>query len=265
MNIKGLSASGYSLYEWCPWKFYLIQVLGFSDESGVAAIIGTMSHHILEILSKASIVKHDKNSKIWNPEYLWNIVYSHYASKNAEMFECIDNAKFKKVAKGLIELINGEYSPITDKTIGVEISFNIPILDKELIINDNGEDKYFNIRGRIDRIDKINDSTIEIIDYKSGVRTSYDTKERLKKNEISLREEIQPRLYHMAARHLFPHIENVIVTFIYFTDGGAVSMPFSDDDFVQTRDMIKRRFFTIKNNEDPDRNVTWKCRSNVFF
>lgn len=266
MKIKGLSPSAYNAYEWCEFKFYLTQILGFEDESGPAATLGHLGHKVLEILSRASINKHPKESKIWNPEYLWNISFNHYYNESPEICEKLDNAKLKKVCKGVFETINGPYSPITDKTISAEQSFFIPIQDKELIIDVGNEKQYFNIRGRIDRVDKLNDNTIEIIDYKTGTRTDYSSKDRSKKDELSLKEEIQPRMYHLAGKHLYPWAENIITTFIYLADGGPVSIPFCDNDVYQTQDMIKKRYFTIKNNENPQKtDQKWRCKAMCGF
>lgn len=135
-----------------------------------------------------------------------------------------------------------------------------------MIVDVNGEKQYLNIRGRIDRIDKINDNTIEVIDYKSGSRNNYGSKERGKKDEISLKTEIQPRAYHIAAKYLYPWADNVIATFIYITDGGPVSIPFCDTDLKETYDMIKKRYFAIKNNDNPSKTPDkWKCKMCSFY
>lgn len=266
MKIKGLSASSYDSYTWCEFQFYLTQILGFYDESGPAATLGHLSHHVLEILSRLSILKHKKDSKYWNAEYLWQICFNHYAKERPDIFEKIDSSKLKKVAKGTFALINSEYSPINERTIAAETPFSIPVQDNELAFEIDGQKHYLNLRGRIDRIDKINDSTIEIMDYKTGTRTNYKSSDRAKKDEISLRDEIQPRLYHLAAKHLFPWAENIIVTFIYLADGGPISVPFCDQDIHKTYDMIKKRYFTIKNNSSPQKtSEKWKCRSLCSF
>jgi len=265
MEIRGLSASSAKTYDWCQWQFYLTQVLGFESLSGPAAHLGTMSHKVLEILSRASLNKHDIRSKIWSPEYLWNLSFNHYYNLYPLECEKIKNDKLKNVCKGLFETIAGPYSPITKKTISAEAAFNIPIVDKDLVINYNGEAKYFSMRGRIDRVDKINDNTIEVIDYKSGSVGNFDSKDRAKYNEITLREEIQPRLYHLAAKHLYPWAENVMVTFIYFTDGGPITMPFCDNDITETIKRVKAKYFKIKNDINPDRNLTWKCKAMCSF
>jgi hypothetical protein len=126
-------------------------------------------------------------------------------------------------------------------------------------------DKYFTLRGRIDRVDKLDDETVEIIDYKSGSRVAWDSQDRHKKEPADLHKEIQPRMYHLAAKHLYPWAKNFLVTFIYFTDGGPITVPFCEPDLAETRNILLKRFRSIKNNEDPQQNKSWKCNKLCSF
>src|SRR4051812_32792491 len=119
MRITGLSASGFAVTDWCMWKYYL-QSIGFEDSSGPSAILGNLAHKILEILSRASMVKHDPSSKIWDIEYLWSIVFNHYYNLYPLVTPDIKDPKLVAVAKGIKDLLSSPYTPITDKTIGAE-------------------------------------------------------------------------------------------------------------------------------------------------
>ncbi len=256
MDIKGTSASSYDLYSFCEWKFFLQQILGFVDIAGAAALMGTISHNVLEILSQASINKHDKNSKIWNIDYLWNICYNHYSQKMPEIMSEIKNDKLNKVCKGIHNLLESDYTPIRDNTIGVEIKFSIPIKEKPFFIKDN---EYFKIRGRIDRVDKINDDTIEIIDYKTGTRVDYQSKDRHKNGPSDLHQKIQPQLYYLAAKELYPWAKNFLITFIYLVDGGPITVPFCENDISDIIEKLRRRFKAIESNMEPQQNKGWHC------
>lgn len=263
MKIDGTSASAYDTYKLCEFKWYLSYPLGFVGESGPAALLGTIGHKVLEVLSTASIVKHDKNSKIWDPVYLWNTSFNHYYNLEPNSAEQIPEDKIRKVSRGIINLLNSEYTPIRDNTISSEAQFYIPIeepgfeLPKEFI--KPGRPKYFTIRGRIDRVDKIDDETVEIIDYKTGSRVCWDSKDRHKKEPSDLRNDIQPRMYHMAAKHLYPWAKNILVTFIYITDGGPIQVPFCDEDIKETKQILLKRYRAIRFNEEPQRNTGWHC------
>ncbi len=255
MKVSGLSYSSMTNYDWCNFKYWLQAVLGFQDESGPAATIGHISHHILEILSKASVVKHDPKSKIWDLDYLFKICFNRYYKERPEICEKIDNKKLLDVSKGVVDIINSDYTPIRNNTIAVELPFNIAITDPGFKIND----KYLNIRGRIDRVDQIDTSTLEIIDYKSGTRTNYNSSDRHKKTSEDLYNDLQPRLYHLACQYLYPEFNSFIVTMYYLTDGGAVSVPFSEADIGITKEILRRKFQAISANDDPQRTRSWKC------
>ncbi len=262
MRINSLSASSYDVYSWCAWKFYLQYNLGFQDESGPAAIIGHISHKVLEVLSRASILKHDPASKIWNPDYLWQIAFNYYYNQLPDASEKIKDDKLKKACRGIHELLASEYTPIRNNTIGAEQKFYIPLIEPGFAIkrHDNGEVQYLKLSGKIDRVDQLDDETIEIIDYKTGTRVDFESKKREKKDSEYLHEHIQPRMYHLAATKLYPWAKNILVTFIYLVDGGPVTVPFCPEDMETTRQIIHRRFKAIQSNEDPQRNLTWKCK-----
>lgn len=273
MKILGISPSAYDTYSQCEWLYFLQQVLYFDEMCPKPdAILGTIAHKVLEILSIASLRKHRKDSKIWDVNYLWTIVFNRYCKTDPESVSNIKPEKLEKVCLGIHNLLNDEYTPIRDNTLSAEAKFHIPLmspefrLPQEFLGNSYSEqDKYFSLRGRIDRIDRINDDTIEVIDYKSGQRTSFSSSTRHKKEASDLHEEIQPRMYHLAAKHLYPWAKNIIVTFIYLTDGGAVPTPFSDADINTTKDILLKRFRAIKANIDPQRNRSWKCSKICSF
>jgi len=264
MQVKGLSASSIESFNWCNWRFMMNQILGFEDESGPSATIGHIGHKFLEILTRASIVKHDPKSKIWNFEYLLNACFNHYYNDLPHVCEKIKNPDLKKLALGLEYTLNSIYTPVRDNSLCAEVSFNIDIKEPSFIIKNhqNQDDiKYLKIRGKIDRVDKIDDETIEIIDYKTGTRSNFESKDRSKKDEIYLYKQFQPRIYHYACRYLYPWAKNVLVTFFYMTDGGPITIPFHEEDAIETTEMLRQQHITIKTTTDPQKNITWKCKN----
>lgn len=267
MYISSASPSSLELYFWCQWKYFLQYQLGFEDVSGPAAVLGHIAHKILEILARASKIQHYPESKVWNLNWLFEKTYNHYYKKNPIVCQSIKPDKLKKVSEGLQLLIAGEYSPIRNNVVATEIRFSIPMESPEFAISTDktGKVKYLKLNGVIDRIDKINDDTIEIIDYKSGTSIDYNDKNRKQKDVESIYNMIQSKIYHFASKRLFPWAKNVIVTFIYFADGGAIQVPFDDNDIKITQDHISKRFRAIRANTDPQRiKPHWKCNMCPF-
>lgn len=257
MKIEGLSASGYNTSSWCMWKWALSYLFKFEDEAGPAALIGKIVHQVCEDISKLCIDDYDGFIKNPNIEELWNNSYNQYTKEEPHIAAKIEDGKLKKVIKGFYDLMAGEYSPIRDNTISVERYFRIPIEENRFKI---GKDEYFTIRGLIDRIDILDENTIEILDYKTGGRGDWLSSSKEKKDNVTLKDDIQPRMYHLAAKTLYPKIKNILVTFVYITDGGPVTIPFIDEDALETKNVLYKRFATIKNSVDPERNKTWRCR-----
>lgn len=259
MKISSLSASKYNSHSYCPFQYYLSSQLNFTDDGSAATMLGKLAHKFLEILGNASKVKHDPKSRVWDINWLWNTVLNHFYKKEPLLANDIKSDKLKKVIKGTIQLLNSHYTPITDKTIGSEIPFEIEMDEPGFIIDrQDGQPRHMKVRGYIDRIDLVSPDTIEIIDYKSGSGKDWDTMQN--KDENSLRKEIQPRMYHLAARHLYPQYKNVIVTFIYFADIGPVTAIFTEKDLVKTKDMLRKKFASIKAEVNPERNWSYKCK-----
>ncbi len=88
--------------------------------------------------------------------------------------------------------------------------------------------------GKIDRIDKLKDGTMEIIDYKTG--TAPKTRDP--------RKDLQLTVYAMAA-----HEENVIVSFYFFEDQTKVSGTRTKEQLVAAREEIAKRAEEISRSD----------------
>ena len=270
MKIRALSPSGYACYAWCPFQYYLKYILKFTegDQSGPSALLGQIAHKVLELLSRAKIGNKPISSKVWDYNYLWNIVFNHYSKKNPETAGKIDKSKLKNVCKKLVELINHPVeSPLVCNTLSSEQSFGIELKYPEFITpkewlhpNETGT-KYFSIRGIIDRIDKLDGETIEIVDYKTGQSSSFLSQDKKKKEPSDLKKEVQPGMYFLASKTLYPWAKNVLTTFNYITDGGPISVPYCDADLPDILKMIRTQYNLIKNDNNPQRNRTWRCKN----
>ena len=93
--------------------------------------------------------------------------------------------------------------------------------------------KKHTVNGIIDLVIKLDDDTIEIVDYKTGRhKLSYNAAEK----------DIQLMLYYLAARTLYPEYKHHLVT-IYYVQGGRKQLTpgFSD----KTKEEIEQRIATI--------------------
>lgn len=262
MQLDVLSSSYYNNYSDCAWKFFLISCCFEQDVAGASALLGTISHKVLELLARLSIIKHRKDSKYWDYQYLWQICFNHFFNKKPEIAQKIEPSKIKKVVLGLKELVEGEYSPISENVIHSEREFIVSMEGKRFKLESGSQ---FVIRGTIDRIDKTHDPKIIIIhDYKSGQATVFPSKEPITPDYLT-NESIQPAMYFYAAMKMFPHIKEVIVLFHYFSEKITIPAIFTEKDLPRIEDKIYQRFNTIKNDNDTKRNISWRCKSLCHF
>ncbi|TXT66098.1 MAG: hypothetical protein BAJALOKI3v1_50098 [Promethearchaeota archaeon] len=259
MEVSNLSSSCIKTYDWCEWKWFLQYELKFQDEFGPSASLGGSVHDALEYISKCKI----DGKPVPNPDKVLNEKLSVHDNITFKKFK----SKLKKVTKGYNDLFNSDYRPDSEKVLCVEQYFKIP-LEESIFSLDKTKDgsiRYLTISGFIDRIDKIDDDTIEIIDYKTGSKKQFFCNKNFERDSLNIKMDIQPRLYHMAARYTFPQYSNVIVTFIYIADGGPVLSVFCDEDIEETKQIIKKYLNKIRDNDDPQRDLSWKCSKMCTF
>ncbi|MBI3184695.1 MAG: PD-(D/E)XK nuclease family protein [Myxococcales bacterium] len=100
--------------------------------------------------------------------------------------------------------------------LGIEQEFRLRIGDRE-------------VRGFIDRVDRLSDEAIEVVDYKTN-------------RVIFTREEVdsslQLSIYHMAARELFPWAKEIRLTFYLLRHGIRLVTKRSDEETALAREYI---------------------------
>jgi len=79
-----------------------------------------------------------------------------------------------------------------------------------------------------------------------------------------LRNDMQLRIYHYAAHHLFPQYENILVTINYINDGGPFTVFFSRSDIDVTLENIRKKYEAIRDIEIPKLTKSWKCTKLCF-
>lgn len=119
------------------------------------------------------------------------------------------------------------------------------------------------IKGTIDLITKVNNDTLEIIDWKTGRRLDWATGQE--KTQAKLEKDPQLRIYHYAIQKLYPEIKHVIVTIFFINDGGPFSVCFGEQDLKETEEMLKQKFEYIKKTQKPRLNKSWMCTRLCHF
>jgi len=281
MIITYLRSSSAGSFEWCQHKYFLTYCLGFKDDSNKKAVKGNIVHKALELLANKQLCLQTKTKNFRDdeldkefdtllicPEQAIKSAFEFY-SKKENTFEWTDK-DFEECDKWLWDTLlfkDGMFSPLNRVIVEPEKYFDIE-LDKPWAKYDfrlmNGETVSGNLRlkGTMDLITRIDSKTIEYIDWKTGERKNWSTGKE--KGYDDLFDDFQLRLYHYALSKVYPNEENIIVTIFFVKAGGPFSICFHKEDLIETEEMIRKKFESIKKCKTPMRIMDlgrdkWKC------
>lgn len=177
----------YSQIDWflrCPYIFKYQYIDKHRLPSGKAARFGGLMHKVLEFIHKDSLLHPTPTEAMQFFEKKWkkNNLESYFKIK-------IDSEKHYEEGLRMIKdyYESNDFSKI--KVLALEKRFEIPLQGK------NNESHI--LSGIIDRIDKMEDGTLEVIDYKTS--TSMRT-------EREIKHDLQLSIYHLGLNSLWPNI-----------------------------------------------------------
>ncbi len=258
--------------------------------------MGTMAHKVMEVLAglkkyqqdhphaKYLRVNDDAIGKFkcgkdaLNTEELVNelidLSVDAYAEKSHNDFCKADRKDVADTVWTFLTHSDGQFDPRKRDIHFPEPHFDIPIEEdwaKFDYITPEGEtvQGQLAIKGTIDLVTKINDDTIEVVDWKSGRRMDWATGEV--KDYQKLENDPQLLLYYYAISKLYPEFPNRIMSIFFYKDkdGNADPCPFSlcfsKDDEGRFLEMLKNRVEEIRQNNNPQpldpTRKHWKCKS----
>jgi hypothetical protein len=261
-------------------QYFLEYNLGIRSPSNKKADKGTICHKVLEILAYIKLCNQN-NQSIYNDDILGDIDVNDYnLTKITERVYKFYTSQFKHhvwepkdykdcllwVDKAITDH-NGDFDPRNRNILQPEQHFDIviqkPWAQYKYKTKTENLEGYLAIKGTIDLITKIDDNTIEIIDWKTGRRLDWATGEE--KTLAKLQNDPQLRIYHYAVSNIYPNVEHIIFTINFINDGGAFSVSYDKSDLPKTEDMIRQKFETIKHTKVPQLNKSWKCNKLCHF
>ena len=275
MNIEYVRSSSINTYEGCQFQYFLEYVLGIPSKSGKKALLGTIVHHVLEIMARARKNHHPQDSFV-DPEYLLKICWDRYEKEEHENYD-LRPADFRFCKKTIDKVISGPYNPLGLNVIDVEKRFQIPLttegfkFDYYDIVQKTQKSGFYEMRGTSDLVTEIDKDTLEIVDWKTGSRKDWNTGV-LKDYEYLSSKDIQIRMYDLAMSLVYPQYKNRLLTIHFINDGGPFTVTFDDYQRKETLEIIKTKINTIESNWLPSRlketnpkDSKWKCKNVCFF
>jgi len=264
----------------CEQQYFIEYVLGMRGPSNKKADKGTICHKALEIL--AIIKKSEQDGidsfeddvigKVYTKKYSLNTIiektYKYYTSQfSHHTWEVKDYKDCHNWVNKAISYHDGAFDPRNREILCPEQHFDF-IIDKPWAkysydTEDGVLEGNLALKGTIDLITQIDDNFFEIIDWKTGRRLNWATGKE--KTQECLENDPQLRIYHYAVSHLYPNIDNIMITINFINDGGPFSMCFQKSDLIKTEQMLRDKFDKIKAVKRPYLNKSWMCKKLCHF
>lgn len=265
----------------CEQQYFFEYVLGWQSPSGKKADKGTIVHKVLEILAiiKQALQNGERSvvddvvgpldTSKYDLDTIIEQVYKYYTTEfKHHKWETVDFKDCRNWVYKAINYHNGAFDPRNRNIVCPEQRFDLEIVKpwshyKYTLSNGDVLEGNLAIKGTIDLITKIDDNTLEVVDWKTGKRLDWAT--GAEKTQEKLEKDPQLMIYHYAIRQLYPDIENIMVTIYFINDGGPFSVCFHKSDMAVTEEMLRKKFEIIKQTRRPRLNKSWICTKLCHF
>jgi hypothetical protein len=261
-------------------QFFIEYVLGWRGPSGQKADKGTIVHKVLEILAVIQKAKQENKNSItddivgnielgnYKLDNIISVVYNHYSKSNSHhKWTPKDLRDCTEWVHKAISFNGGMFDPRNRFILMPEQHFDFEIKKpwaKYSYKTDGGTvSGNLALKGTIDLITCVNEKTIEIIDWKTGRRLDWATGKE--KTQEKLEKDPQLRIYHYAISKLYPDIDHIIFSIYFINDGGPFSVCFDKSDLIETEDLLRKKFETIKTTKKPRLHKSWMCSKLCHF
>lgn len=274
-------------------------VLGYQSKSGKKADMGTMVHKVMEVLAglkkyeqdkpKVKFLKVDddaigkfkcKKEELYTDDLVNQLIdlsIDSYSKNSPHKFTTKDREEIATTAWCFLNHSDRQFDPRLRNIHFPEPHFDIPIEEDwaKFEYERDGEvvQGQLAIKGTIDLVTKINDETIEVVDWKTGRRMDWATGEV--KDYKKLENDPQLLLYYYAISKLYPEFPNRIMSIFFYKDkdGDPDPSPFSicfaPEDEKRFLEMLKNRVEEIRENIAPKpldhSRKHWKCTRLCHF
>ena len=225
-----LSFSKLSRYETCPLSYKLHYLDQLESEPGVPLLFGSAVHTVLEELVREHMTEVRVGClPVDRAAELWQQTFASSGMSGLGLFsEGLD----------LVSRFVREQGALDHQ--------DVLAVEKEFRLNIGG----FDVIGYLDRVDRIDDETIEIIDYKTN-------RQLFTREETD--ESLQMSLYHLAALQLWPWAKKIRLSFWMLRHGLRQTTERSAEDGEATRRYVETMGTTIANASEFNARLNSNC------
>ncbi len=231
LNLNQFSYSQLETYERCPLQYKYQYILKIPTPGNAAASFGSTIHIVLQKFYEGYI-----QDQSYGLNHMMNLLETNwqpigYSSQAHER-------RMKKEAKAMLEKYFTTFHKPEAEIMSLEKLFKIKVDDS------------LYLTGKIDRVDKIGNGKIEVIDYKTG----------RKPEEKELQKSLQLSIYALAATDegLYKkQVEQVNLTFYYMQGMEKITMNKTLADLAHVKTEVKKITDKIKSGEFPPHVGRW--------
>jgi CRISPR/Cas system-associated exonuclease Cas4 (RecB family) len=277
-------SSSLGTLEFCEQKYFLQYNLSYKDKTNKKALMGTITHKVMQILGDKSLAVAKGEDKVVDDElgtftleqcddlsHVNDLAFDYYASSFPEVvITDTEKRTCLRWAEKAVAYQDGMFDPRNQDVFATELFFDIEIQENWAKYNYRvGKENVkgnLAIKGTVDLIVKQGENYYEILDYKTGKRINWATGEE--KTLEKLQKDTQLLLYYYALKNMYPEAE-FSVSIFYINAGGVFSMVFDEDDYKKAENILRQKFEKIKRSQNPkllsNENSHWKCRKLCKF
>lgn len=223
-----ISYSNLNDYKTCPLKFKYKNIDKISEPENKERVFGNLIHDAIEFMFNR------------DPLYpAFDEIINYFSEK-------YDQKKIKHPDIGLTDDLKEEGIQIIKKFYQKNQPWNYNVIDLEsrfeVIIGDPlGKESYI-LTGVLDRLDKLDDDTYEIIDYKTGRRLP---------SQANVDQDLQMSIYNLGLINRWPHLKNkkIKLSLYYLRHGEKLSTSRREDELEETKNKIINLVREIKKRE----------------
>jgi hypothetical protein len=274
-------SSSFGAHKFCPMRYFMEYTLGWRGKGNKKADKGTIVHKVMEILAGAKQAKQNgkrifkdteiadyktKCTKLFeiDEDELCDTVFDYYSGHfDHHEWTDADRRECRRWSQKVFDFQDGKMDPRNRNIVEPEQHFDIELKydwakykhELDGVVSEG----YLSIKGTIDLVTQVDDSTYEVVDWKTGARKDWNVDPVKVKEYDDFYNDAQLRIYHLAICELYPDVENIWMTIYFINDGGPYTIFFSRDDIPETLRMIREKYELIKTTDVPERHRTWKC------
>jgi DNA helicase II / ATP-dependent DNA helicase PcrA len=203
-----LSASDIDLYRICPLKYKFARVFAIPQEPTINQRFGILIHQVLERFHSEELRRSgppvDEDRRPGSLDRLLSLFEAGW--RRAGFGSSDDELQYRDRAVAALTRYHQHHTGSEASPVWLERRFAFQIGPHQL-------------RGRVDRVDRLPDGGYELIDYKTGER----------KAAPQLADDVQLALYRIGAREAW-HVDAELGSYWYVLDDERVPVPAAPDD-----------------------------------